>query len=104
MKAAPSLLRMVVVAVVVLNLLDAVFTLLWVELGIATEANILLTGLLDSSAVAFMVVKLALVSLGVMLLYRQRERRLAVVGLVVCMAAYNALLIYHFGIVAVTVA
>ena len=95
---------MVVLAVVVLNLLDAVFTLWWVELGIATEANVLLCGILDSSAVAFMAVKLALVSLGVLLLWRERERRLAVIGLVVCMAAYNALLIYHLGIVAVTVA
>jgi hypothetical protein len=75
-----------------------------VELGIATEANILLAGILDSSPVAFMLVKLSLVSLGVLLLWRQRKRRLAAIGLVVCMAAYNALLLYHLGIAAATVA
>ena len=103
MGAAPSVLRMVVVAVVLLNLLDAVFTLLWVQLGVATEANVLLCGVLDSSAVGFMLVKLGLVSLGVTLLWRQRQRRLAVAGLVVCFAAYNVLLVYHLGIAALTI-
>jgi hypothetical protein len=103
MQATPPILRVVVVALVILNLLDAVFTLTWVQLGVATEANVLLEGVLDGSAVAFMLVKLGLVSLGVELLWRQRRRPLAVVGLVLCFATYNALLVYHLGIAALTV-
>jgi hypothetical protein len=96
-------LRLLVVALVILNLLDAVFTLTWVQLGVATEANVLLSHVLDASAVAFMLVKLGLVSLGVELLWRHRHRRLAVIGLVVCFVAYNALLLYHLQIAALTV-
>ncbi len=103
MQATPPILRVVVVALVILNLLDAVFTLTWVQLGVATEANVLLADVLDASAVAFMVVKLGLVSLGVELLWRQRRRRLAVVGLLLCFVTYNALLVYHLGIAAVAV-
>jgi hypothetical protein len=101
-KALP-ILRVVVVSLVILNLLDAVFTLTWVSLGVATEANLLLSGVLDWSAVAFMLVKVGLVSLGVELLWRQRRRPLAVAGLVLCFVAYNALLVYHLGIVALAV-
>jgi len=93
-----SALRLVVVALLLLNLLDAVFTLVWIEAGIAEEANLLLEGILSRSAVGFMLVKMALVSLGVALLWRHRDRRLAVAGLSTACLAYNTLLIYHLGI------
>lgn len=93
-----SLLRVVVVSLVVLNLLDAVFTLVWVEAGIATEANVLLEGVLSQSAVGFMLVKMALLSLGVSVLWRQRHKRLAVVGLATACLVYNSVLVYHLGI------
>ena len=95
-------LRLVVVALLVLNLLDAVFTLVWVEAGIAEEANLLLEGILSQSAIGFMTVKMALVSLGVLLLWRHRDRRLAVAGLVVACVAYHSLLVYHLGIAVAT--
>jgi hypothetical protein len=103
MQAAPPILRVVVVALVILNLLDAVFTLTWVQLGVATEANVLLSHVLDASAVAFVLVKIGLVSLGVELLWRQRRRPLAVLGLVICFLAYNVLLVYHLGIAAMAI-
>ena len=99
----PSVLRLLVVAVVLLNLLDAVFTLVWVESGVATEANLLLEAILSRSAIAFVVVKMSLVSMGVLLLWRQRQRRLAVYGIRLSFAAYNSLLLYHFGIMAAAV-
>lgn len=97
-----SVLRLVVLAVVLLNLLDAVFTLVWVESGVAREANLLLEGILSQSAVAFVAVKMGLVSLGVMLLWRQREHRLAVGGLALSLTLYSGLLLYHFGIAVAT--
>ena len=93
-----SVLRLVVLALLLLNLLDAVFTLVWVETGIAREANLLLEGILSQSAIGFMFVKMALVSLGVLLLWRYRDRRLSIAGLAVACLAYNALLVYHLGI------
>ncbi len=99
----PSVLRLLVVAVVVLNLLDAVFTLIWVESGVATEANLFLEVILSHSAVGFVVVKMSLVSMGVLLLWRERRRRLAVYGIRISFAAYNSLLLYHLGIMAAAV-
>ena len=91
-------LSLVVQAVVVLNLLDAVLTLFWVNTGIATEANVLLAELVESNAVLFMAVKLALVSAGMWLLWRHRERPLAVFGMLLAFLTYNTLLLYHLRI------
>jgi hypothetical protein len=90
-----NVLWAVAAAVLLLNLFDAVATLVWVNLGIAHEANELLAHLLDRNAVLFMAVKLALVFLGVGLLWRRRERRLAVFGLVLALVAYASLGLYH---------
>lgn len=101
-KRSVSVLRVIVLAVVVANLLDAVFTMFWVEAGIATEANALMAAVLERSAVGFTIIKLAVVSLGVLVLWRLRNRsRLAVPGLVGCCVAYSSLMLYHFGIAAV---
>ncbi len=89
-----------VTAVLLLNLADAVFTLWWVHTGVATEANALLSDLAEGNAVAFTLVKTALVSLGLLLLWRQRRRRLAAFGIGVSFVAYNGLFVYHLGIAA----
>jgi hypothetical protein len=92
-----------VVAVVVLNLADAVFTMWWVHAGIATEANVLLADLVEGNAVLFALAKSTLVSLGLLLLWRQRERPLAAFGIALVFVAYNGLVLYHLGIAALTV-
>jgi hypothetical protein len=89
-----------VVGVVVLNLLDAVLTLVWVHCGIAEEANLLLARVLEQSSVAFMMVKMGLVSFGVILLWNQRERLMARAGFAVALFAYSSLLVYHLAIAA----
>jgi hypothetical protein len=92
-----------VVAVVVLNLADATFTLWWVHNGIATEANALLADLVESNAIGFALAKSTLVSLGLLLLWRQRRRPLAAFGIALVFVAYNGLVVYHLGIAALTV-
>jgi len=92
-----------VVTVVVLNLADAAFTLWWVHNGIATEANALLADLVESNAIGFALAKSSLVSLGLLLLWRQRRRPLASFGIVLVFVAYNGLVAYHLGIAALTV-
>jgi hypothetical protein len=74
---------------VVANMLDAVATLTWVELGWAEEANPVMAALLGGSSVAFMVGKLAMVSCGVYACHRYAEAlRLARAGLVVAASVY----------------
>jgi hypothetical protein len=50
---------------------------------------------LAHSPVGFMTIKIALVSCGVLLLWRLRQRRAAVVGMVASAMAYSTLLVYH---------
>ena len=82
-------------ACIVLNLVDALFTLVYVTSGAAVEANPLMAVLLDASPLWFMIGKLALVSLGVQLLWRFRHQRLAVLGLCTVLCMYTALAAYH---------
>ena len=95
-----SWLRTAVLAVLLLNLADLVFTMLWVQTGVATEANVLLTGLVERNFVTFALTKMMLVSLGVLLLWRQRRRPLATFGIGLSFVAYNGLFVYHLGIAA----
>jgi hypothetical protein len=92
-------LMVVAGAVVVLNLLDAIFTILYTHVGMATESNPLMLQVLRASPVVFMLAKLGLVSLGVLLLWRLRHRRIAVAGLIAASTAYVMLLAYHLSAV-----
>ena len=74
-------LQGIVKTVLVLNLLDALFTLVWVRWGLAQEANTLLDELVNQHAVGFVAVKLGLVSLGSWLLWNRRRRPLAVIAI-----------------------
>ena len=85
----------IVKALIVLNGLDAVFTLFWVRAGLAREANALLKMLVNEHAVLFVVAKLGLFSLSSLLLWRLRQRPAAVVALFVAFVAYYVLLLHH---------
>ena len=87
----------IVKVVLVLNLLDAVFTLIWVNAGLARESNPLLQEVLRGQPVAFAMAKVCLVGLGSLLLWRNRERPLAVVGIFLVFLAYYLILLYHVG-------
>jgi hypothetical protein len=88
-------LRLVAGVLIVLNLVDAIFTLVYTEGGVATEANPLMATALGASPIAFMLAKLALVSFGVLVLWRLRYRRSAAVGLVGAATAYAWLVVHH---------
>lgn len=87
----------IVKVVLVLNLLDAVFTLLWVYAGFAREANPLIDELVHEAPVAFAAAKIAIVGLGSLLLWRLRRRPLAVVAIFAAFLAYYAILLAHIG-------
>jgi hypothetical protein len=82
-------------AVVVLNLADAVFTLLYVHTGLAREGNPMMASALGGGSVIFMITKLALVSLGVLLLVRLWPRRAAAAGMFAAVTVYATLFVYH---------
>lgn len=88
-------LRWMLVALVVLNLFDAVFTLIWLRNGMATEANLFVRKLVTEHAPLFLTVKISLVSLGAFLLWRRRTHPLAVVGIFASFVAYYILLLHH---------
>lgn len=85
----------IVKAVIVLNLLDILFTLTWVGLGHVREANILLHDLVDDHPLAFVLTKISLVSLGSFLLWTHRSHPLAVVGIFLVFGVYYYILLYH---------
>lgn len=81
--------------VLLLNLLDAIFTLFWVKAGLAVEANVLLKSAVEDHPVAFVMIKISLVSLGSLLLWKRRHHALAVVGLFVVFLVYYYILLHH---------
>ncbi len=92
---ASLVLRAAATAIVVINLLDAALTLIWTLSGLAIEANPLMDAELAAGPVRFMVTKLALVSLGLLLLWRLRRVPLARVAIMGSACAYILLLTYH---------
>jgi hypothetical protein len=96
-------ISLVAAAVLVLNLADALFTLVYTRLGVAHESNPLMDRALGHGPVGFMIVKLGLVSLGVVLLVRLHERRSAIRATELALAgsalAYATLLVYHLAAV-----
>ena len=96
-------LRGIVWTLLALNVADALFTLLWIRSALATEANPLLRDLAHGDPILFVAVKLTLVGLASWLLWRNRQRPLAVVFIFVSFGAYYALLLAHLGFLSMIV-
>jgi hypothetical protein len=94
-----QVMRVAGASVLILNLLDAIFTIVYTSSGVAVESNPLMSRVLGSSPVLFMIAKLGLVSLGVLLLWRLRDRRAAAFGLIATGTAYATLIAYHLSAV-----
>ena len=90
-------LHAIVKVVLVLNLFDAIFTLLWVYAGLARESNPLIADVLRNYPILFALVKVTLVGLGSILLWRNRDRPLAVIGIFAAFLAYYLVFLYHVG-------
>jgi hypothetical protein len=81
----------------ILSVVDGVLTIFWVTSNLAEEANPLMDELIMRDPVLFMIVKIVLVSLGTTLLWRLRERPLAVAGIFGCFLIYCTIFIHHIG-------
>ncbi|TPV96505.1 MAG: hypothetical protein B7733_04450 [Myxococcales bacterium FL481] len=85
----------------ILNVVDALCTIVWAKMGVAREANVLLRDLIEQSALLFFATKLALVSLGLRVLWTRRGHRLALGGILVAATVYYLLLLYHLQVLMV---
>ena len=79
----------------VLNLLDGIFTLIWIEHFGAQELNFMMRDLAHGSPVLFMMAKLTLVGLGTLFLWRNRSSPLAVASIVVAFFSYYLVFLFH---------
>lgn len=89
-------LRGIVNALVLLNAIDGVLTIVWIETGHFIETNPLMDLLLSTNPVLFISVKMLLVCLGIVLLWRCRDSGFAVISIFFCFTAYCYVLTFHF--------
>jgi hypothetical protein len=78
-----------------LNVLDAVLTIVWVRSGVAIESNQLMATLLDIGNLPFLAVKIAIGALAVIVLLHAGDRRLSRYGLTAALAVYIGLMGIH---------
>ncbi len=88
----------------VLNLVDGLFTMAFVRTGLATEANPFMAVPLNWGNIHFMVIKLLLVSAGVVLLWQWRKRSLARQSIYLMAGVYSAIVVHHFWLVTLVTA
>lgn len=85
-----------------LNVADAFMTMIWLHRG-GREANPVMDFLLDIGPAAFLLQKCLVVGFWLLLLLVHKNFRFARLGLYASLVVYSALLIVHFGIVALDV-
>lgn len=88
-------LELLIAVLFCLNAIDAIATISWVTLEIATEANPFMAELLSTDPLLFMVGKLGLVSLGSILFWRLQQSPLAALGCAGMVLVYSGICIYH---------
>ncbi|MFT4975705.1 MAG: hypothetical protein ACI8S6_001592 [Myxococcota bacterium] len=85
-------------ALLVLNLIDAVCTSVWVSAGIVGEGNPVMAAAIELGYGYFVLGKVALVGLGVLGLYRLRAVRLARLAVLPAVLLYSFVVGTHLGI------
>ena len=88
------------VTLLCLNVMDGLFTLAFIELGMASEANPLMRAAYDVSPLSFMAVKLVVVNAGVLLLTWQRAARVARLALRCAVVLYAMIVVWHLAFIA----
>ena len=84
-----------VLYIVIANLVDAILTYTAVTAGEASEMNPLMEFLLDLGGIYFFLVKISLVTLGLILLLLSQNQKIAHYALWVCAATYTIILTVH---------
>ena len=84
-------------SVFILNILDAFFTLRWLEMG-GREGNPLMARLLEAGNLPFLIQKCFVVGIWLVILIVHKNFRLARVGMWSLLGVYGLLLLYHFAL------
>lgn len=79
----------------VLNIFDGFSTLYWINHGLAEEANPLMKQALELGSWEFILIKVGIVTLSCLLLYRFREFLSAQIATFLVLICYSALAAYH---------
>ncbi|MDG2049065.1 MAG: DUF5658 family protein [Myxococcota bacterium] len=87
-----------VVSVLLLNILDALFTMLWIQRG-GSEGNPAMAWVLEFGNSAFLVQKCLIVGIWLILLLVHKNFLIARIGLWVLASVYFLLLLYHIALV-----
>lgn len=82
-------------ALLVLNLIDGIFTLVFLQLGVAQELNPLMRLAYGVSPLAFMLLKVGVVELGMTVLCLHRQYRFARWALSAGAVMYAGIVVYH---------
>lgn len=82
------------------NVLDAVFTALYLMAGVATEANPLLAAAWAIHPAVFVLAKTVLVGTGLVVLHRCRAASIAQFGIASAVVTYGAVVAWHLAHVA----
>lgn len=90
---------MLLLAIFVLNVGDAFFTMLWLGRG-GREANPIMDFFLDIGPGAFIAQKCFIVGFWLLVLVVHKNFRFARVGLYAALTVYTLLMVLHFGIIA----
>ena len=83
------------IAITFMSICDAVFTLAWLNFGIADEANPILLYSLELGEPYFLLSKISLTILGCFLLYRVRSHKLTEKAILFIAGVYFVLTAYH---------
>jgi len=85
------------VSILVLNILDAFFTLRWIDMG-GGEGNPLMNVLIETSDLMFILQKCLVVGLWIVILMIHKNFRIARFGLWGALILYAGILLYHFSL------
>jgi hypothetical protein len=85
------------IAILVLNILDAFFTLRWLDMG-GAEGNPLMAMLIQASDLMFILQKCLVVGLWILILVIHKNFRIARFGLWGVLILYAGILLYHFSL------
>jgi len=83
------------IKIFILNVLDGLMTLLWINLGIANEMNPLMSFLLFQGPEVFFFTKILIVGLGLIFLWKHKEYKIAVISAKIAMTVYILVCLWH---------
>ena len=83
-----------IILLLLLNIVDATVTIIVIDAGIAKEANPIMDYFLNLGFLPFLMVKLSVVSFASYVFWKYRQRKGAVIGIILSLILYISLSLY----------